>query len=180
MPRLSTFVAALLMPAAAAAQEAPAAVAVGSRVRVIAPGVTSAAVVGTVVRLDSVTLAVARDRLHDTLAVPIAAVARIEASVYHTNRAPLIAGIGAGTGFVTGLTLGLGAGDDPPGTPNGKTGFHKGLVWGGIGAVLGAVGGYFIGASWSRDRWVPATLAPARVSVRLGPGTAGVAVRLAF
>lgn len=174
------------LAARAAAQDAPAVVTAGDRVRITASTRADSAgaaeapprmLVGRVVALEDSALVIAQmDRSATHQRIPLTAVRSVERSV-GTSRASGTR-TGAAIGLAIGALFGYASGDDC--SEEAWICFDRGdtAVFGaGIGVCVGAIAGFAVG---SMERWAPATL-PGRVSLRPGArGAGGLAISFAF
>jgi hypothetical protein len=179
-----TLLLAALCPAAARAQQAPAAL--GSRVRVwirADPGTGrgGAPITGTLSLWDGGVLVVTTAS-EESIQIPVGQVARLQRSEGRRPRGRAAlrgAGMGLLIGGGVGAILGLASGDVPPGwfafTAEDKA-ILLGVTLGTVGTVAGAVAG----ANRPGERWGPSVEVPGRVSVQAGRSGVGVAVSLRF
>lgn len=166
---------ALALPAGTHAQ----ALAPGTRVRVGVRDAIPAQRVGTLVSLRGDTLAWRAE--HDTtaVAVPLAALARLDTSAgfrRHTVNGLII---GAATGVALGVTIGIASGNDPQGEFLRFSAGDKAVMAGAVLGVAGTVIGAGIGWAVKSERWMPFSL-PRNAAFRIAPTTAGVRFGIAF
>lgn len=157
MTLLVLLAAALVIPLAdLQAREAPSVIRVwdehplvGARVRVSAVNRTRYQVLGTVDRLDPDTLVVLERWIrgqHHRVAIPLAAIVKLELSSSGKQWSKDGAEIGAGTGAVAGVIIDAGIDDD-----NG--GIEGTLIGGVVSALFGAVLGGSVGGAASGESW---------------------------
>ena len=113
-------------------------------------------IVGTVVRLDSDSLVVSEGEA-ESLAIPLASVARIEVSMGQKRNAGTGALIGLLVGVGSGALAGYSAGDDEPGIISftaGEKAALGGVLLGAVGLVIGTV----YGPAEKTEKWKPVSL----------------------
>jgi len=175
-------------------------IAVGDRVRIIAPRfVTKAPVVvivgpderrleGVLVARDSTTLSVRVEGEAEPVVVALASIKYLDVHHGHDVSAGNSAFIGFGVGASLGVIIGLADGSDPQGSLFGLSAGSKaallGIVLGGAGAALGAL----VGAASNTGTWESVPLTGGRLSAapilggfdRHGNAEIGLRVHLTF
>lgn len=153
------------------AQAAP--IALGTRVRILAPTVVGKRIEGMVVEIDEKSLLVGMDD-RAPLRVPRQAITQLEVSMGKHRRVLKGAIIGAGIGAAM-MVLGASTLGQLDGSSSDSTGeVAYGLA---VGLGGGAIWGAAIGAMVKRDRW--SRIPPERVRVNLAP-TRGRGVQLSL
>ncbi len=152
-----------LMATSAAAQvpENLATLAVGERVRIVAPDVTAGKTIGNVTRIDGDALLVMVPGRDETLSFPREKILSLEVSDGPRSRGKdslIGAGIGAAVGAIVGVSTNSGGSD---GYVRISTGTAAGVL-----AMVGSVLGAFIGVEIPPgERWQPASTASFHVSL---------------
>jgi hypothetical protein len=148
-----------------------ASIAVGSRVRVSAPGAGSQPVIGTVVGLEPNAVVVqAGDGAPSR--IPLGAPTLIEVSGGRRSHAARGAMIGAAAGVLPGLLMTFGDYNSDPELSPGAVAA--------VGAAAGAAVGAAVGWAIKAERWLPASAPSVTAGVVPARGGFGVAVRLAW
>lgn len=133
----------------------PSAIAVGTKVRIVAPAAVDGRVSGLVLGMDDKSLLIATDDAR--LSVPRSAITQIEVSTGKRRRALRGMLIGAGVGVVAlAVTAGTAC------TSDCDEGWGEVVL---LGAGMGALYGAGIGALIKTDRWATAPLASVRVAL---------------
>jgi hypothetical protein len=181
MRRITQLLAALsVLPLAALTAQQNPLLEPGRRVRITAPGFSTAPTVATLVAVHPETLVVQQDRvridhgrraLRDSmlLHVPLTDVTELEVSTGTESQWTKGLAYGAGAGFLVGLALGAASGDDPPNQWFAMTAGEKALVGGVAFAAVGGVVGTVVGALIKVERWQVMSLDRMRVRVVASP-----------
>lgn len=157
------------------AQE-PAHVIPGARVRMTAPTITTARIVGNVMAINADTIILKRASQFSPLAVPLAAVTKLEVSRSRIPRGKNSLK-GAGYGLLAGITIGgiFGAANTDADAPSGVYVLAGVAFFGSLGLVTGGV----IGAVSGNERWEQVPLKRLRLGLAPG-GKAGLALSTVF
>lgn len=159
-----------LVGAGAAQGDEPTGAGSGPRVRLTAPAVSGKRLIGTLVRQDDATLTLQRQGAKETMAVPRAAITRIEVS-RHRSRRGKGAGIGALVGLGAAVVIGVAAGEDCYDGRARLICFDKGTMTAASALLTIPVGTLLGMAVAPGERWQTTT--PERLRVALAPVRGG-------